>query len=720
MIRSPLTQEDFHWLFGTSKFVSCCASLTRPQFGLLKTKFLDETAPGSQQSNRIPKQKPQGLAKAKPDKRNRRRDPRPLEVGVDSPSSAPRRAPPPSRGAQLHFLRPATPLPPRRRLGASGAARSGVRRRLRLVSARTPPWKAHPQPPPARPPAAPGPPRRRAAPASDSAHRRRRAGPAAGRTGGPPRRTKELLAGRPPLSMVRAARRVIIARRGGNFDGRRGPFGSRPRSPSLGAPPAGSAWRAMARRGGFVSNEDPQTCFVLHTKDKKQQKTQVLSRFNCIADPRPIYPAKALGITGKVAACSAGSVFTSLTCNDANSNDDSIFVQGPTRNPSQLRETGRRQRAWSCLPLASPQSGCAASWEGPDPFLLESKKSSGEGIAQGQLHSSSGCLVLESSDEEMNSLIVLMKQRMLFPEDKRAGIQQSPCAERNLGPSQAPAVKREGSLLSASRILAPGTPCSPGTSKNKVLSDITQSPWMQMRRPCHVQGCFLQELSDPESQLAKHFQSKKEELAQKLYSFYNCSVFEEKLPGRMEIIWNKKMQKTAGCCVTGQLKDPERQRYAKIMLSEKVCDSADRLRDTLIHELCHAATWLIHGVRDGHGRFWNLYAKRAAMIHPELPVVSRCHNYEIKYKFTYECLQCKNTIGRHSKSLDTQRFVCALCKGQLVLCQSKLKDGTPAKAPLAPFAKYVKENYSSTKRSQQGLSHGAIMKKLSADFANHP
>lgn len=74
-------------------------------------------------------------------------------------------------------------------------------------------------------------------------------------------------------------------------------------------------------------------------------------------------------------------------------------------------------------------------------------------------------------------------------------------------------------------------------------------------------------------------------------------------------------------------------------------------------------------------------------------------------------------IGRHSKSLNTQRFVCALCKGQLVLCQPTRKDGTPATAHLAPFAKYVKENYGSTKQSQQGLSHGAIMKKLSTDFA---
>ncbi|XP_042300394.1 acidic repeat-containing protein-like [Sceloporus undulatus] len=107
------------------------------------------------------------------------------------------------------------------------------------------------------------------------------------------------------------------------------------------------------------------------------------------------------------------------------------------------------------------------------------------------------------------------------------------------------------------------------------------------------------------------------------------------------------------------------------------------------------------------------------MVHPELPVVSRCHDYEIKYKFTYECVWCRKTIiGRHSKSLDTQHFVCALCQGQLVLRQPMQKDGTSAERPLTPFAKYVKENYSSVKRLQPSLSHGAVMKKLGAGFAS--
>lgn len=142
------------------------------------------------------------------------------------------------------------------------------------------------------------------------------------------------------------------------------------------------------------------------------------------------------------------------------------------------------------------------------------------------------------------------------------------------------------------------------------------------------------------------------------------------------------MRKTAGYCVTGQERGGGR-RYARIELSEKVCDSAgralfkpdrpnnklsaadmhchlfcivntfsssivvsrpqDRLRDTLIHEMCHAATWLINGVRDGHGNFWKLYARKSTLAHPELPMVTRCHSYDIKYKFQYKCTRCQNT-----------------------------------------------------------------------------
>ncbi|XP_062380529.1 germ cell nuclear acidic protein-like isoform X2 [Sardina pilchardus] len=228
---------------------------------------------------------------------------------------------------------------------------------------------------------------------------------------------------------------------------------------------------------------------------------------------------------------------------------------------------------------------------------------------------------------------------------------------------------------------------------------------------CKVPGCFLQSLSDPTSSYCRSFKQKKEELTSKLYRLYNTSVFESKLPADMSVTWCNKMRKTAGFCITGQERGTG-VRYARIRLSTKVCDSADRLRDTLVHEMCHAAPWLIHNVRDGHGPIWKMFARKATLAHPELPMVSRCHSYDIKYKFQYQCNRCKNTIGRHSKSLDTQRFVCALCTGQLVLLTPSNSRGP------TPFAIYVKENYKTIRQQLTGQSHGDVMRKLSADFAS--
>lgn len=227
---------------------------------------------------------------------------------------------------------------------------------------------------------------------------------------------------------------------------------------------------------------------------------------------------------------------------------------------------------------------------------------------------------------------------------------------------------------------------------------------------CKTPGCFLETLSNPGSTYGRNFKQNKEELTSRLFTLYNATVFDKKLPESMSVTWNKKMRKTAGYCVTGQERGGGNH-YARIELSEKVCDSADRLRDTLIHEMCHAATWLINGVRDGHGNFWKLYARKSTVVHPELPMVTRCHSYDINFKFQYQCTRCQNKIGRHSKSLDTERFVCAICTGKLVL----LNPSAP-RTP-TPFANFVKENYGSVKKELVGKRHADVMRKLSADFA---
>lgn len=101
--------------------------------------------------------------------------------------------------------------------------------------------------------------------------------------------------------------------------------------------------------------------------------------------------------------------------------------------------------------------------------------------------------------------------------------------------------------------------------------------------------------------------------------------------------WNVHLTKTAGLCYYSQYVCPmhcsvhthvvvcriDNVKTARIELSTKVCTdfgtftvssccvhsyllrtTLERLRDVLIHELCHAATWVIDGVKCGHGLQW--------------------------------------------------------------------------------------------------------------------
>jgi predicted SprT family Zn-dependent metalloprotease len=112
--------------------------------------------------------------------------------------------------------------------------------------------------------------------------------------------------------------------------------------------------------------------------------------------------------------------------------------------------------------------------------------------------------------------------------------------------------------------------------------------------------------------------------------------------------------------------------YCEIELALKVLTSADRLRDTLLHEMCHAATWIISGKRDGHGKVFKSWGQQASNTFPELPPTTRCHNYVIDTKYAYICNKnCGNKIMRHSKSFDTSKRLCGKCpkndKGKFIL-----------------------------------------------------
>lgn len=89
------------------------------------------------------------------------------------------------------------------------------------------------------------------------------------------------------------------------------------------------------------------------------------------------------------------------------------------------------------------------------------------------------------------------------------------------------------------------------------------------------------------------------------------------------------MNTTAGVC---QLIRRSGKYMAQINLSIKVVDREVRLQNTLCHEMCHAAAWLVNKIsKPPHGREFKGYAARAMRAFPHLSIAT-CHSYEIEFK----------------------------------------------------------------------------------------
>ncbi|NWS53395.1 ACRC protein, partial [Chunga burmeisteri] len=220
-------------------------------------------------------------------------------------------------------------------------------------------------------------------------------------------------------------------------------------------------------------------------------------------------------------------------------------------------------------------------------FLVRRKESSCEKNTENKvptvgLQQSTG-VESDSSDDEFESLIERIRKRSI-PRKAILSTNKTvyqPSTIENIKPPCKDAQPLEGEGVKTPRpdsISLEETPsrimASTRIPRNELVS-CSQSAKTD-KKVCSVPGCFLQDLSNPAFHYVKYFKKNKEELAQKLYCLYNSTIFEQKLPEKMVIIWNKKMRKTAGYCVTGQTEGPEAKRYARIELSEKVCDSAGR------------------------------------------------------------------------------------------------------------------------------------------------
>ncbi|XP_014288273.1 putative uncharacterized protein DDB_G0282133 [Halyomorpha halys] len=157
------------------------------------------------------------------------------------------------------------------------------------------------------------------------------------------------------------------------------------------------------------------------------------------------------------------------------------------------------------------------------------------------------------------------------------------------------------------------------------------------------------------------FSKHRNELVDLLFKLYNKEIFNEKLPP-LEIKWSGHLTTTSGITKSSsKITKNGKIRQSTIKLSKTVVDDASKVRDVLLHELCHAANWLIDEQAGGHGPLFKKWVNKIWIKFPEVPKVKTTHSYELKWKYRYKCSYCSYELGKMKLSLTETS--CRLCGG---------------------------------------------------------
>ncbi|KAJ5659558.1 hypothetical protein N7507_006009 [Penicillium longicatenatum] len=202
------------------------------------------------------------------------------------------------------------------------------------------------------------------------------------------------------------------------------------------------------------------------------------------------------------------------------------------------------------------------------------------------------------------------------------------------------------------------------------------------------------------------FDNKKAEFAKTFLHVLDQAVAEGKVTqlaektGGVEIVWSKTLQKTAGRAQWRGINTRDsngRQipgsvvHHAKIELAERIIDDEYRLLNTLAHEYCHLANYMVSNCHDNpHGASFKQWGKKCAEALKDHPIyggqinVTTKHSYQIDYKYVWSCVSCGQTYGRHSKSIDPTRVRCGACKNKIEQIKPKPRNSSPRKNTATP------------------------------------
>ncbi|CAG7846195.1 HMG box-containing protein C19G7.04 [Serendipita indica DSM 11827] len=143
-----------------------------------------------------------------------------------------------------------------------------------------------------------------------------------------------------------------------------------------------------------------------------------------------------------------------------------------------------------------------------------------------------------------------------------------------------------------------------------------------------------------------------------IYGLGSRGDYNDGLGSYIELVWSNRMATTAGR--TDYRKSSNGKTTTKIELGVKILTTEAKLRNTLAHEACHAATWAIsEDFKQPHGATFKKWASRVMAAFPDVEITTR-HDYEIEYKFSWKCLNtnCGQVYQRHSNSINVEKHGC--------------------------------------------------------------
>ncbi|CCT67469.1 uncharacterized protein FFUJ_13684 [Fusarium fujikuroi IMI 58289] len=241
---------------------------------------------------------------------------------------------------------------------------------------------------------------------------------------------------------------------------------------------------------------------------------------------------------------------------------------------------------------------------------------------------------------------------------------------------------------------------------------------------------------EPKKETKKSFESRKHALAESFLSELDREITQGRIAelaestGGVKLVWTKTLNTTAGRAswrcetirTTRKVEDGQPiktfKHHASIELAEKVIDDENRLLNVMAHEFCHLANFMVSGITTNpHGREFKAWAAKCSAKFGDRGIeVTTKHSYEIDFKYVWECDECGVEYKRHSKSIDTQRYKCGKCKGNLKQTKPVPRGAAAGKAP-SRYQAFVKEQMGVVRGENPGSPQKVVMKLIAEKWA---